>query len=636
MSRHHRTSLPFRRRNSRLQVLVLYLVSVRALYGRPLDQTEESSSVGQRLRQPFALVQPIQDATKLSLEEGGLRVLREIKGPVAPVVVIGPYRSGKSFLLNQLLGVGCDEGFGVGHTRSTQTKGVWVWGEPQLSPQTHTTEAVPAIVYVDTEGFESTGKSDVYDDRIFALSTIISSLLVYNLPETVRESDVEKLSFAVQLAEGFYASSQGMEKVRTPVEAPNMLWLIQRDFLEGKTVQQMVSEALARVPNPSRDPDIAQVNKIRESLGLVVRNSTAYGLRQPHLERTRLCQLSDADLDPIYVRQRSGLRDLVRQLAKPKLVNGEVMTGPGLAKLVETMVGALNAREIPTAGSILEHFNRDLVQKVKETYIAQLEALALPVWEDRLEDVHQAALKAALVSFDAASFGVPGSSELEVLRDALVAGCAREWEARRTANMLASARGCEAAEEACETVLEHEQSGALPSTGRFQAKFNKCKVEFEAACIGPAHGAAVERLARAQKRESARFVHDYNDRIFNGLVIASLADILVFRFLVRISLLETVGWVAFAFLQVYPKLFLSGGSMYEATWWGWLVMVWEVLVYNSVMDLQQCWQVVLPIGVVGFLGYKWYRRYYRPRHRQKEEKQVRSGRQAGDIRDLNV
>ena len=34
------------------------------------------------------------------------------------------------------------------------------------------------------------------------------TLQVYNLPETVRESDVEKLSFAVQLAEGFYADSQ--------------------------------------------------------------------------------------------------------------------------------------------------------------------------------------------------------------------------------------------------------------------------------------------------------------------------------------------------------------------------------------------------------------------------------------------
>ena len=47
-------------------------------------------------------------------------------------------------------------------------------------------------------------------------------------------------------------------------------------------------------------------------------------------------------------------------------------------------------------------------------------------------------------------------------------------------------------------------------------------------------------------------------------------------------------------------------------------------------------QVLLPVAVVGFLAYKWYRRYYRPRHRQKEEKQVRSGREAGDIRDLNV
>ena len=63
-------------------------------------------------------------------------------------------------------------------------------------------------MYLDTEGFESTGKADAYDDRIFALSTLISAVLVYNLPETVRESDIQKLSFAVELAEGFYADVQ--------------------------------------------------------------------------------------------------------------------------------------------------------------------------------------------------------------------------------------------------------------------------------------------------------------------------------------------------------------------------------------------------------------------------------------------
>ena len=43
------------------------------------------------------------------------------------------------------------------------------------------------------------------------------------------------------------------------VEPANMLWLIQRDFLEGKTVAAMLAEALAVVPNPTRDPDIDQV-----------------------------------------------------------------------------------------------------------------------------------------------------------------------------------------------------------------------------------------------------------------------------------------------------------------------------------------------------------------------------------------
>lgn len=106
------------------------------------------------------------------------------------------------------------EGFGVGHTRSTQTKGVWVWGEPQKLPPSAKTLQDSAggqdasIVYLDTEGFESTGKADAYDDRIFALSTLISAVLVYNLPETVRESDIQKLSFAVELAEGFYADVQ--------------------------------------------------------------------------------------------------------------------------------------------------------------------------------------------------------------------------------------------------------------------------------------------------------------------------------------------------------------------------------------------------------------------------------------------
>ena len=128
------------------------------------------------------------------------------------------------------------------------------------------------------------------------------------------------------------------------MEPGSMLWLIQRDFLEGKSVEAMVKESLAPVANPHNDRDIAQarsslpapalyattgaqlntmqdgmqVNKIRESLHLIARNSSAFGLVQPHLERTRLCTIPDAELDPRYLVQRAGLRKLVLRLARPK------------------------------------------------------------------------------------------------------------------------------------------------------------------------------------------------------------------------------------------------------------------------------------------------------------------------------
>ena len=59
-----------------------------------------------------------------------------------------------------------------------------------------------------------------------------------------------------------------------------------------------------------------------------------------------------------------------------------------------------------------------------------------------------------------------------------------------------------------------------------------------------------ERLARALRRERLRFTQSYNDRLFGGLVVASLAAIVVFRFVLKVGALETAAWVAFAFLQV--------------------------------------------------------------------------------------
>lgn len=77
------------------------------------------------------------------------------------------------------------------------------------------------------------------------------------------------------------------------------------------------------------------MNEVRASLEHMSANSTAFGLRQPHLQRTQLCTLQDDQLDPQYVTQRAQLKRLVRQLVAPKAVGKTAMDGAALAKLLQ-------------------------------------------------------------------------------------------------------------------------------------------------------------------------------------------------------------------------------------------------------------------------------------------------------------
>ena len=91
-------------------------------------------------------------------------------------------------------------------------------------------------------------------------------------------------------------------------------------------------------------------------------------------------------------------------------------------------------------------------------------------------------------------------------------------------------------------------------------------------------------------------------------------------------------------LQVYPKLYLNGGSMYEAHWWVILVRVWEIIVYNPVLDLEKWWQILTPVALVAFIAWKLWVKCIRPRWKQRQDKRLilptKQG--DGDRRDLSV
>ena len=60
----------------------------------------------------------------LVLHDKALNIIKSINGHVAVFVIVGPYRQGKSYLLNRLLNI--SNGFSVGHTDNSCTKGIWM------------------------------------------------------------------------------------------------------------------------------------------------------------------------------------------------------------------------------------------------------------------------------------------------------------------------------------------------------------------------------------------------------------------------------------------------------------------------------------------------------------------------------
>ena len=89
------------------------------------------------------------------------------------VVVAGKYRGGKSFLMNQLVraNVVGGEGFGVGHTIASHTKGIWMWPKV-VKAHTKAGEAIDVIV-CDSEGLGATEAV-----RGVCLSPALSTLMI--------------------------------------------------------------------------------------------------------------------------------------------------------------------------------------------------------------------------------------------------------------------------------------------------------------------------------------------------------------------------------------------------------------------------------------------------------------------------
>ena len=93
-----------------------------------------------------------------------------------------PNCSGKSFLLNVLLN--STLGFPVGTRPDPETHGIWIRILPAGAIRSSDGSRV---VLMDTEGLFGDGTTRLYDAKVFAIATLLSSHLIYNTLRTLGE-----------------------------------------------------------------------------------------------------------------------------------------------------------------------------------------------------------------------------------------------------------------------------------------------------------------------------------------------------------------------------------------------------------------------------------------------------------------
>ena len=175
---------------------------------------------------PIQLIS-LDENKNLVVNEEALGILRKLKGHVGVCVVVGPYRTGKSYILNLLLNR--SDGFKLGDSVLSCTHGIWMWDKPITFVNEH---GRFNLLLLDTQGLGSFESSS--DSKIFVASLLLASFFVYNTMRVIDRDAIAKLGLIANLAQfidniAVDALIAGEEEQLMRNNLPEFLWVI-RDF----------------------------------------------------------------------------------------------------------------------------------------------------------------------------------------------------------------------------------------------------------------------------------------------------------------------------------------------------------------------------------------------------------------------
>jgi hypothetical protein len=270
-----------------------------------------------------------------------IKKLKQLEGPVAVIAIAGLYRTGKSYLLNRLLGK--QKGFAVGPTVQPCTKGIYVWGDPPKRNGVN-------IILLDTEGLGSTQQDQAHDTKIFSLALLLSSYFIYNSMGTIDERALEGLHLVTNLTK--HISTKSNNQMSSFM--PNFIWCL-RDFSlkleyengQPMTEAQYLENSLTFIPQKDgkQEKKSNDKNAIRECIKTYFPRRDCACLVRPTNEESELQNIdsiSENKLRPQFLKQMNALTEKILNGVQPKRIMNQSLNGDRFVLLLEGYVTAFN------------------------------------------------------------------------------------------------------------------------------------------------------------------------------------------------------------------------------------------------------------------------------------------------------
>uniref|UniRef100_A0A6Q2Z8R0 GB1/RHD3-type G domain-containing protein n=1 Tax=Esox lucius TaxID=8010 RepID=A0A6Q2Z8R0_ESOLU len=367
---------------------------------------------------------------------------------VVVLSVAGAFRKGKSFILDFMLRymyrkvsaalsdwAGDDNepltGFKWRGGSEPETTGIQVWSQVFLVKKKNGTEV--AVLLMDTQGaFDN--QSTVKDcATIFALSTMTSSIQIYNLSQNIQEDDLQQLQLFTEY--GRLAMDEIFQK---PFQSLMFLirdWSFPYEYKYGLEGGSMFLDKRLQV----KESQHKELQSVREHIHSCFTYINCFLLPHPGL-KVATSPAFKGQLSDVAPEFKDQLRNLIPKLLSPeklaeKEINGNKVTCRGLVEFFKAYIKIYQGEDLPHPKSMLmataEANNLAAVAAAKDQYYRNMEKVCggdLPyVNPASLEEKHEFYLQESLHLFSSTK-KMGGKEFCNRYRDQLEAELGEMWE----------------------------------------------------------------------------------------------------------------------------------------------------------------------------------------------------------------